>query len=1198
MTIAGPRNHFYQWDNNAVLMVSGCDEVHFCHAGDEKAIIVDVAYHSHCCYDHPVHGHFTEPGFAKVPVRLLESDEPLIAYGYENKNTYVRFEFNVEARPKPSSYVTPSEIPRWTTLEEELKKKMPLPTRPGKKDYILVNNGFGGGKWVDPEEVSIGGSIPFTGDPIVLERKASLPQVTVADYEADDPGFLTRYAVFHIYDGATEYKSYTVFPQFDGVSYETDAESGAVTTKFSYAYYECLDADGSGTIFTFDYENDSWSRENVTNVGENAVYTVSDTAVPNTKVINDVGYSPEKGSVLIVKFTTAVGAGAKFRINNLGNTPTAYKDIYHKGAAITNGVIGDGDTGVFVYDGTLFNLVSVDTWDEGDPGDESIFIAKYGETTNDELEQAYQAGKTLFVSRDGRVSFFDERFSPTSYRFYFQDRGDVTVTLCRNNVWSEQVVSNLQCDKAYYFPIAEGTTYSPRMRDIIKSASSTGVADTIVVGVSLKDGGAQEDNVEVACSILSPYNSETGKYGIDSEGREFVRLTGIYDNKIVTFDVANDGEDGNILWTGRQITPIDSTADQMIVNVTYDAATDTYSTDKTYAEVLAAINDGGDPLFKLQKSADMLTVGRYACVKDGAIIVVYQGTLDNVDKYTVAFGLMRPDGTVALVGDVNNNLQNIRDADNGGVIEGNVAENTASGYFAHGEGSFTEASGDGAHAEGFMAYARGDNSHAEGEGTVASGTNQHVQGTYNIADEENRYSHIVGNGTNDDERSNAHTLDRRGNAWFGGKVTAGADPSDDMDLVTKRSMTSAIANAMTDVDNEHFHPVTVLPNPADEDPAKRPKENHEYIVIEYEQDGTTIKSETHYLFYGGAYHEKKPVISLDGYATEAYVLSQVTSKAEIEINESSNAMDIFGGGRHALFNVNTDGDMEMMLAEPGTYLKTATLPSKTNVENAISTGVTEAKSYTDNKTLAASGWGVAKTGTVEVTFNNSQWGTQVNVDLSDLGLASPNDYVATAEIVGATEAGWGGIFRAYTTVPLVSGFDIGAFANEAKTATVTVRYIVVAKGYGAVAYTGEIPTGGTKGQVLTKRSDAEGDYGWQTQGAFVTNGDWRYKINSDNTFEAYYSKSGVSLTIQDTSGNFYRSALQTLTLPAGITSAYDATPLHASVNTSHNNYPCFGTLASVATNQVKYYALSGGSGGASPNYIVTAHVFGTLTAKA
>lgn len=116
--------------------------------------------------------------------------------------------------------------------------------------------------------------------------------------------------------------------------------------------------------------------------------------------------------------------------------------------------------------------------------------------------------------------------------------------------------------------------------------------------------------------------------------------------------------------------------------------------------------------------------------------------------------------------------------------------------------------------------------------------------------------------------------------------------------------------------------------------------------------------------------------------------------------------------------------------------------------------------------------------------------------------------------------------------------------------------------------------------------------------SFITDGDWRYKINADNTFEAYYSKSGVTIEIQNGSGAFFRSAQMTLILPSGITNDYDATPLHASVMTSHNNYPCLGALASVATNQINYFALSGSTRNVNPNYIVTAHVFGTLAAKA
>lgn len=63
-------------------------------------------------------------------------------------------------------------------------------------------------------------------------------------------------------------------------------------------------------------------------------------------------------------------------------------------------------------------------------------------------------------------------------------------------------------------------------------------------------------------------------------------------------------------------------------------------------------------------------------------------------------------------------------------------------------------------------------SHAEGYETIAPGDYSHVQGKYNVVDMENKYAHIVGNGTSDDNRSNAHTVDWEGNAWYAGKVSA------------------------------------------------------------------------------------------------------------------------------------------------------------------------------------------------------------------------------------------------------------------------------------------------------------------------------------------------------------------------------------------------------------------------------------------
>lgn len=94
----------------------------------------------------------------------------------------------------------------------------------------------------------------------------------------------------------------------------------------------------------------------------------------------------------------------------------------------------------------------------------------------------------------------------------------------------------------------------------------------------------------------------------------------------------------------------------------------------------------------------------------------------------------------------------------------------AVGFGAHAEGQNTTARADGSHAEGERTLAIGGNSHAEGKGTTARGENQHVQGSYNVDDTDGKYLHIVGNGTADNARSNAHTLDKQGNAWFAGDV--------------------------------------------------------------------------------------------------------------------------------------------------------------------------------------------------------------------------------------------------------------------------------------------------------------------------------------------------------------------------------------------------------------------------------------------
>lgn len=105
----------------------------------------------------------------------------------------------------------------------------------------------------------------------------------------------------------------------------------------------------------------------------------------------------------------------------------------------------------------------------------------------------------------------------------------------------------------------------------------------------------------------------------------------------------------------------------------------------------------------------------------------------------------------------------------------------ANGYAAHASGFATLADGDRSKSAGSSTVASGKNASSEGEYTLAWSDNQHVQGKHNITDSKGKYAHIVGNGTDQNNRSNAHTLDWNGNAWFQGDVIVGGKSQDDAD---------------------------------------------------------------------------------------------------------------------------------------------------------------------------------------------------------------------------------------------------------------------------------------------------------------------------------------------------------------------------------------------------------------------------------
>ena len=117
---------------------------------------------------------------------------------------------------------------------------------------------------------------------------------------------------------------------------------------------------------------------------------------------------------------------------------------------------------------------------------------------------------------------------------------------------------------------------------------------------------------------------------------------------------------------------------------------------------------------------------------------------------------------------------------------------------SHAEGDGATASGQTSHAEGLNTVASGNYCHAEGTGTIAAGSSQHVQGTYNIEHKGIRILHVVGNGSSDTDRSDAHTLDWKGNAWFAGNVYVGGSGQDDgVALASTMSVTTAEYHTMS-----------------------------------------------------------------------------------------------------------------------------------------------------------------------------------------------------------------------------------------------------------------------------------------------------------------------------------------------------------------------------------------------------------------
>lgn len=116
-------------------------------------------------------------------------------------------------------------------------------------------------------------------------------------------------------------------------------------------------------------------------------------------------------------------------------------------------------------------------------------------------------------------------------------------------------------------------------------------------------------------------------------------------------------------------------------------------------------------------------------------------------------------------------------------------ETTASNICAHAEGASTTASGTSSHAEGQFTTASGSYSHAQNYSTIAAGQSQTTIGEYNISDITSAF--IIGNGSADNARSNAYSIN-----WNGESVQAGSATVNGA-ITAAGAITTSIGNIST-----------------------------------------------------------------------------------------------------------------------------------------------------------------------------------------------------------------------------------------------------------------------------------------------------------------------------------------------------------------------------------------------------------------
>ena len=558
------------------------------------------------------------------------------------------------------------------------------------------------------------------------------------------------------------------------------------TTKFGMLLEYDRDRNwvaGAVQVFVYDgngWIRDYWNYKEYTNgyFGHAYVTCSTDASTIAKTATSPYEYRRYSGGIISVKFENSVPANSTLSINNEPAEPLRYR-----GVAITDNIIKAGDVATFIYYND-YHLLSIDRWQED-------------------------------IEEKADKEYVDSTFALKS------DIKDVDLSSYETKEESQVKYNTIINAKA------DWNQNDPNAIDYVKNR-------THWVEEKLAEFLEETTVTEVEA---------------DSQGRAFISgLSNEWFNAyghtfIVTFDGVQyqcpafyvDGADyiGNanlldsdILESTTEFDQYKSEAPFLIESIFYSEEEETPWGEPTYNE-----------WYEWNIYINSTEVGVTHTIKIEYIDsdnVIYH-TLDEryiPDTIVRVYAMNRKMNTTNPTGTGSFSMNRLEDSTIGGYSHAEGYSVTASGIASHAEGDVTIASGGASHSEGYGTKASGDYSHAEGWNTIASGECQHVQGKYNIEDKSSNYAHIVGNGEGLNKRSNAHTLDWSGNAWYQGTIKVGGTSYNNASEV-------ALKSDLENIDLSTYETKANAQLKYDEFSSNISSKQDKNVIVEYKTSSTT-----------------------------------------------------------------------------------------------------------------------------------------------------------------------------------------------------------------------------------------------------------------------------------------------------------------------------------------------------------------------